>query len=297
MEVEPVRGRRARSLGGDRDEGRRRPCASSSPTGSSPSAAVPPSTRPRPCGRSMNIPRPPLRHLCTPFNFPTLRHEGALLRHSLHLRHRHRGDRLLRHHRLPEGHQIPAGRLQHHPGRGHRRSRAGRDHAPEADRPHRYGRHDPRHRGLCLHPALRLHRSAGPARHQDDSRRSDRSPTTATWTPATACTTPSAWPVWPSPTRCWASSTPWRTRPAPPYTGGHIVHGCANAMYLPKVIKYNAKNAEAAERYAEIADFIGLQGAAATDELVRRADRRAARAMNDSAEHPHLPSRTTARAA
>jgi len=31
------------------------------------------------------------------------------------------------------------------------------------------------------------------------------------------------------------------------YSGGHIVHGCANAMYLPKVIRYNAK--EAAEDY------------------------------------------------
>ena len=38
------------------------------------------------------------------------------------------------------------------------------------------------------------------------------------------------------------------------YSGGHIVHGCANAMYLPKVIKYNAKNPEAAERYAQIAE-------------------------------------------
>ena len=44
------------------------------------------------------------------------------------------------------------------------------------------------------------------------------------------------------------------------YTGGHIVHGCANAMYLPKVIKYNSKEAEAAKRYAEIARFLGLAG-------------------------------------
>ncbi len=44
------------------------------------------------------------------------------------------------------------------------------------------------------------------------------------------------------------------------YTGGHIVHGCANAMYLPKVIKFNAKNEEAAQRYAEIARFIDLKG-------------------------------------
>ncbi len=51
------------------------------------------------------------------------------------------------------------------------------------------------------------------------------------------------------------------------YSGGHIVHGCANAMYLPKVIKYNSKNSEAAERYAYIAKFIGLEGNT-VDELV-----------------------------
>src|SRR5574344_1012518 len=51
------------------------------------------------------------------------------------------------------------------------------------------------------------------------------------------------------------------------YSGGHIVHGCANAMYLPKVIKYNAKNAEAAERYAQIARFIDLKGDT-TEQLV-----------------------------
>ena len=51
------------------------------------------------------------------------------------------------------------------------------------------------------------------------------------------------------------------------YSGGHIVHGCANAMYLPKVIKYNSKNEAAAERYAYIARFIGLKGET-TEELV-----------------------------
>ena len=51
------------------------------------------------------------------------------------------------------------------------------------------------------------------------------------------------------------------------YTGGHIVHGCANAMYLPKVIKFNAKAPEAAERYADIARFINLKGET-TEELV-----------------------------
>ncbi len=44
------------------------------------------------------------------------------------------------------------------------------------------------------------------------------------------------------------------------YSGGHIVHGCANAMYLPKVVKFNSKVPEAAKRYAEIARFIYLKG-------------------------------------
>ncbi|MDD6490538.1 MAG: iron-containing alcohol dehydrogenase [Clostridia bacterium] len=51
------------------------------------------------------------------------------------------------------------------------------------------------------------------------------------------------------------------------YSGGHIVHGCANAMYLPKVIKYNSKDETAAKRYAEIARFIDLKGET-TEELV-----------------------------
>ena len=51
------------------------------------------------------------------------------------------------------------------------------------------------------------------------------------------------------------------------FSGGHIIHGCANAMYLPKVIKYNSKNEEAAERYAEIARFIDLKGET-TEKLV-----------------------------
>ena len=43
------------------------------------------------------------------------------------------------------------------------------------------------------------------------------------------------------------------------FEGGHIIHGAANAMYLPKVIQYNAKNEEAAQRYADIARFMGLE--------------------------------------
>ena len=57
------------------------------------------------------------------------------------------------------------------------------------------------------------------------------------------------------------------------YSGGHIVHGCANAMYLPKVIKYNSKEPEAAARYAKIAKFINLPGTTdqeLTDALIAR---------------------------
>lgn len=68
------------------------------------------------------------------------------------------------------------------------------------------------------------------------------------------------------------------------YTGDHIIHGCANAMYLPKIIKYNSKNAEAAERYAEIVSFIGLSGATTegkVDALIAEL-----RSMNDQLDIP-----------
>ncbi len=42
--------------------------------------------------------------------------------------------------------------------------------------------------------------------------------------------------------------------------GAHIIHGVANAMYLPKVIAFNAKDERAAARYAEIADYMNLGG-------------------------------------
>ncbi len=63
------------------------------------------------------------------------------------------------------------------------------------------------------------------------------------------------------------------------YSGGHIVHGCANAMYLPKVIQYNAKEPAAAMRYAEIAAHIGLEPS--VDALVKHI-----RAMNKALEIP-----------
>ena len=44
------------------------------------------------------------------------------------------------------------------------------------------------------------------------------------------------------------------------FSTGHIPHGCANAIYLPYVIAYNAKDPVAASRYAEIARRMGLPG-------------------------------------
>lgn len=44
------------------------------------------------------------------------------------------------------------------------------------------------------------------------------------------------------------------------FSTGHIPHGCANAIYLPYVIKYNAKDKTAEGRYAAIARSIGLVG-------------------------------------
>jgi len=68
------------------------------------------------------------------------------------------------------------------------------------------------------------------------------------------------------------------------FSGGHIVHGCANAMYLPKVIKYNSKDEKAAKRYGEIAKIIGLNGNNDTelvDALIAEI-----RSMNTSLEIP-----------
>ncbi len=68
------------------------------------------------------------------------------------------------------------------------------------------------------------------------------------------------------------------------YSGGHIVHGCANAMYLPMVIQFNAKDETAAERYADIARFLGLEGKS-TNELVEALIAHI-RAMNEVLEIP-----------
>jgi alcohol dehydrogenase class IV len=52
------------------------------------------------------------------------------------------------------------------------------------------------------------------------------------------------------------------------FSTGHIPHGCANAIYLPYVIQYNAKDATAKKRYADIARFVKLSGNT-DDELVK----------------------------
>lgn len=49
--------------------------------------------------------------------------------------------------------------------------------------------------------------------------------------------------------------------------GAHIIHGAANAMYLPKVIAYNAKEETAAKRYAKIADRLNLGGSTIDEKI------------------------------
>ncbi len=44
------------------------------------------------------------------------------------------------------------------------------------------------------------------------------------------------------------------------FSTGNISHGCANAMYLPYVIKFNAKEPKCRSRYAELAKRVGLAG-------------------------------------
>jgi len=67
--------------------------------------------------------------------------------------------------------------------------------------------------------------------------------------------------------------------------GAHIIHGAANAMYLPKVIAYNAKNPEAAARYADIADMMNLGGNTQDEKIRLLID--FLRGMNDDLKIPH----------
>ena len=67
--------------------------------------------------------------------------------------------------------------------------------------------------------------------------------------------------------------------------GAHIIHGAANAMYLPKVIAYNAKDETAKKRYGVIADYMHL-GGSNDDEKVKLLIE-FVRGMNDKLNIPH----------
>ena len=67
--------------------------------------------------------------------------------------------------------------------------------------------------------------------------------------------------------------------------GAHIIHGAANAMYLPKVIAFNAKDEQAKKRYGEIADFMGLGGADLDEKVALLIGY--LRKMNDDLNIPH----------
>ncbi|MDD8048517.1 MAG: iron-containing alcohol dehydrogenase [Thomasclavelia sp.] len=67
--------------------------------------------------------------------------------------------------------------------------------------------------------------------------------------------------------------------------GAHIIHGAANAMYLPKVIKFNAKDPTAKKRYGVIADYMHL-GGNSDDEKVDLLIKYL-RHMNDELNIPH----------
>lgn len=67
--------------------------------------------------------------------------------------------------------------------------------------------------------------------------------------------------------------------------GAHIIHGAANAMYLPKVIAFNAKDPEAKARYAQIADELKLGGETADEKIANLIA--LLRGMNDKLNIPH----------
>ena len=67
--------------------------------------------------------------------------------------------------------------------------------------------------------------------------------------------------------------------------GAHIIHGAANAMYLPKVVAFNAKDPIAKKRYGVIADYMHL-GGSNDDEKVKLLIEYL-RKMNDDLNIPH----------
>ena len=67
--------------------------------------------------------------------------------------------------------------------------------------------------------------------------------------------------------------------------GAHIIHGAANAMYLPKVIAFNAKDETAKKRYGVIADYMHLGGTSDDEKVKLLIDY--LRKMNDDLNIPH----------
>ncbi|SDB42208.1 MULTISPECIES: iron-containing alcohol dehydrogenase [unclassified Butyrivibrio] len=67
--------------------------------------------------------------------------------------------------------------------------------------------------------------------------------------------------------------------------GAHIIHGAANAMYLPKVVAFNAKDETAKKRYGVIADYMHLGGKDDDEKVELLIDY--LRKMNDSLNIPH----------
>ena len=69
--------------------------------------------------------------------------------------------------------------------------------------------------------------------------------------------------------------------------GAHIIHGAANAMYLPKVIAFNAKDETAKKRYGVIVDYMGIADRNAGDDEKVKALIAYLRKMNDDLNIPH----------
>ena len=69
------------------------------------------------------------------------------------------------------------------------------------------------------------------------------------------------------------------------FSGGHIIHGCANAMYLGKVIQFNARDECAKARYAFIAEEILHLEGNTEDELVEALVQKI-RDINDALDIP-----------
>lgn len=68
------------------------------------------------------------------------------------------------------------------------------------------------------------------------------------------------------------------------FEGEHIIHGMANAIYLPYVIQYNAKDPGTLVRYGDIGRSIGFEG---SDEEVTEAFIGRINELNDAFEIPH----------